>query len=70
MTSWVVETFTAALKQIADSGREGCLCDHSTVDCCAVVGEFCSRCIAAKALTDSHRVVDWRARLFHGGKST
>jgi hypothetical protein len=43
----------SALRQIATTQFEECRCDHSTEDCCAKVGEYCARCVAAYALVQS-----------------
>jgi len=41
-----------ALHQIEDCDDD-CHCEHDTPDCCAVVGVFCPRCIAAAAISQA-----------------
>jgi hypothetical protein len=50
-----------ALEVIARA--KDCGCTHDTADCCAVVGEFCPRCIAAVALRGEGNPPETRRRL-------
>jgi hypothetical protein len=45
----VLATLTTALRRIA-LGDGDCDCTHDDENCCEVVGEFCSQCMAAVAL--------------------
>lgn len=44
----------AALRKIRDNNCE-CECQHDTDDCCNVVDEFCTYCIAVKAIAKTER---------------
>lgn len=52
-----VAALTQQLERIRD-GRTGldCQCEHCDENCCAVVGEYCPPCIAAKAIEEARRV--------------
>lgn len=40
------------LRTIAEQDASNCDCDHSTDECCALVGEPCPKCLAERALSN------------------
>jgi hypothetical protein len=49
-----IEGLRTVLQKIQDYDN-GCECEHDNENCCALVDEFCSRCIAAAALAETER---------------
>lgn len=46
------------LRKIAEQDAENCDCDHSTDECCVIVGEPCPKCLAELALSGFSSEVD------------